>query len=322
MAPFLYSLKERTMLTREELIRIKEERGLTIEQIAKGSGVPVGTLNKILTGQTKQPRTATMQAIEKALCGDTLAGVGKARYYEIMREDLHGSFILKETGPAYGGVYKTDEARHGSFGEEVLSERIDPEDPSLAGHTWKAQGSYTVEDYYALPDDVRVELIDGVFYDMASPETIHQDLAQEIFVAFRSFVRSRKGKCRVYLAPLDVHPEGDNKTVLQPDILVVCDRDKIQRRIEGTPDLVVEILSPSTKRKDRVVKFPKYLQMGVREYWIVDPEAETVAVFDIEHDCEVAIYGFDSCIPVRIWNGECQVDMAEIYGEMKELYKG
>ena len=60
------------MLTREELIRIKEERGLTIEQIAKGSGVPVGTLNKILTGQTKQPRTATMQAIEKALCGDTL----------------------------------------------------------------------------------------------------------------------------------------------------------------------------------------------------------------------------------------------------------
>ena len=298
------------MMTREELIKIKEEKGLTIEQIAKGSGVPMGTLGKILTGQTQKPRTATMQAIEKALKGDALACLGKARYYEILREDMAGSFLVKEAEPGWG-----------KESNDSLAHSYDPLVSAGSGIVWKKQGEYTAEDYHALPDDVRVELIDGTFYYMETPVLVHQDLAMEICVRLREHIRTHKGACKAIMSPMDVHPDGDDKTVLQPDVLVVCDRSKLRRWVYGSPDLVIEILSPSTKKKDQGLKLHKYAAMGVRELWYVDPERKTVTVHDLEHDGDVFLYGFDTKIPVRIWNGECVIDMAEIWQELKDLYE-
>ena len=177
----------------------------------------------------------------------------------------------------------------------------------------KKQGEYTVADYYAWPEDERIELIDGIIYDMSAPYVVHQDLVGEISYVLQSYVKKNKGKCRVYVAPVDVQLDCDNKTMVQPDILVACQRDKFTRKnMLGAPDMVVEVLSPNTRKKDMTIKLKKYVEAEVREYWIVDPDKETVIVYDIEHDMEVAVYTFEDQVPVRIFDNECVVDFKEI----------
>ena len=121
---------------------------------------------------------------------------------------------------------------------------------------------------------------------------------------------------------MDVQLDCDDRTMVQPDVLVVCDRDKIIKRcIYGAPDFVVEILSPSTKRKDGIIKLSKYISAGVREYWIVDPDKKQVVVYDFQKEDYPVIYGFGGEIPVGIFDGECRIDFAEIYEYMLFLYE-
>lgn len=186
----------------------------------------------------------------------------------------------------------------------------------------KAQGEYTLADYYALPDDRRVELIDGVIYDMSSPESIHQILITSIWKDLFNYISDRKGNCLPMIAPLDVQLDRDDRTMVQPDVLVVCDRSKVVRRcVYGAPDFVVEILSPSTWEKDMYVKLGKYESAGVREYWIVDPKKKRVLVYDFEHTDFPALYTFTDQIPVGIFDGECKVDFASIYEYVRFLYE-
>ncbi len=201
-------------------------------------------------------------------------------------------------------------------------------------HSYERQGEYTLEDYYALPDEQRVELIDGVFYDMAAPYTTHQIAGFEICLQLGSYIKSQKGMCRAMYAPVDVQLDCDDKTMLQPDVLVVCDRDKIHKRcVYGAPDFVIEVLSDSTARKDRTVKLRKYLNAGVREYWLVDLEQEKVIVYDATDEIGAGvneigansadrnrtdmsyrtfIYGMDQPVPVRIFGGKCHIYFDEI----------
>lgn len=110
----------------------------------------------------------------------------------------------------------------------------------------KKQGEYTVEDYRALPDDQRVELIDGVLYDMAAPTGIHQVVGGEIHAMLREYIRSKKGRCLPMYSPIDVQLDCDNKTIVQPDVLVLCDTSRLSgNTIWGAPDFVVEVLSKS-----------------------------------------------------------------------------
>ncbi|MCC8049438.1 MAG: Uma2 family endonuclease [Clostridiales bacterium] len=117
----------------------------------------------------------------------------------------------------------------------------------------KRQGEYTLEDYLALPDDQRVELIDGVFYDMASPNYIHQAFGDSLQAVFNDYIRKNHGSCRAF-TPVDVQLDCDDRTVVQPDVLIICDYSKLQKgHVYGAPDLVVEVLSPSTSKKDECV---------------------------------------------------------------------
>ncbi len=186
----------------------------------------------------------------------------------------------------------------------------------------KHQGEYTLEDYYAMPDERRVELIDGVIYDMSSPTNIHQLIASEIREQLRSYIRKKGGNCIPIMAPADVQLDCDDRTMVQPDVFVVCDKDKIIKRCTyGVPDFIVEILSPSTRKKDVKIKLRKYIAAGVREYWIVDPDQKSVVVYDFEHDELPVIYGFDAKVPVAIFDGECEIDFAEIYEYISFLYE-
>lgn len=215
--------------------------------------------------------------------------------------------------------YETLHALEGVFSEKASGALKEAE---AAYHAEKRQGEYTMKDYLALPEEKRVELIDGVFYDMSSPSNIHQLISGEIFRYFSDYIRENKGKCIPAYAPLDVQLDCDDKTIVQPDVLIVCDRDKFQGgRVYGAPDLIVEILSPSTKKKDAYTKLMKYAQAGVREYWMVDPNRKTVIVYELEHDEPPVVYGFKDAVPVRIFDGACEVDFAGIYEYVSFLYE-
>lgn len=184
----------------------------------------------------------------------------------------------------------------------------------------KKQGEYTVEDYRALPDDQRMELIDGVLYDMAAPTGIHQIVGGEIYAVLREHIRKKRGKCLPMYSPIDVQLDCDDKTIVQPDVLVLCDVSRLSgNTISGAPDFIVEVLSKSTKKKDMFIKLNKYMNAGVREYWMVDFDKMKIPVYDFEHDNYPVLYGTDSVIPVGIFDGECTIDFGEITEYLKSF---
>lgn len=274
-------------MTVDEMKEKKRQLGYSSEKLAKLSGVPLGTVQKIFGGFTKAPRYKTLQALEKVFVEAE------------QKEDLStGAYV-----PGKQNVMMVHE-------------------PAAAYHTggMKGQGGYTIEDYFSLPEEKRAELIDGVFYDMASPSVIHQLIAGQIFVQLNVFLRKKKASCVPCIAPVDVQLDCDDRTMVQPDVLVVCDREKIRKSgIFGAPDFVAEILSKATRRKDMVVKLAKYAQAGVREYWLIDPDKQNVLVYDLKNMEFPSIYGFDAKIPVTIFGGECKVNMRDIQEYMENV---
>ena len=144
--------------------------------------------------------------------------------------------------------------------------------------------SYTFADCLTWPENERIELIDGEAVMMSLPSTVHQKISGELFRQLANFLEGKK--CEVFSAPFGVRlfeKDGDSPenvdTMVEPDISVICDRDKLDRHgCKGAPDLIVEILSPSTQRRDRLIKLELYQRAGVREYWLVSPEEQTVQV--------------------------------------------
>lgn len=142
---------------------------------------------------------------------------------------------------------------------------------------------YTIEDILALPDGKRAELIDGELFMMASPTNVHQSILMWISNALFNHIQSKKGKCRVYAAPFAVFLKKDRYNYVEPDIMVICDRDKLDEQgCHGAPDWAIEIVSPSSVKMDYERKVKAYREAGVREYWIIDPYEEKVTVYLFE----------------------------------------
>lgn len=162
---------------------------------------------------------------------------------------------------------------------------------------------YTIEDIYALPDGQRAELIDGKIYYMAPPNTKHQRLVHFFDREIGNYIQSRKGECEVFPAPFAVFLNENDKNYVEPDISVVCDKNKItDQGCNGAPDWVIEIVSPSSRPMDYFTKLFKYRTAGVREYWIVDPVKQRVTVYFFEKE-SVEEYSFETDIPVGIYEG-------------------
>ena len=269
----------------EELNRRKKKLGMTTEQLSQLSGVPVGTINKILSGETKSPRYDTLRALENVLYG--LNGESSELYSRITERDIRALNVMTP---------------------DALREAAGP-------YCTKRQGEYTVEDYRALPEDVRAELIDGVLIFLEAPTFTHQELVTELLLEFGNFVRKNKGTCRVVPSPLDVQLDCDDRTMVQPDIAVICRKEHITRKgVYGAPDLCIEVISESTRKLDYGVKMNKYMEAGVREYWIVDLKREKVVCYGFEGEDapEINIYTFKDRVPVRIWEGRLEVDFAAV----------
>ena len=249
----------------DDLINLKASTSLTNRQIAQLSGVPYGTVIKIMSGQTKSPGVSRIDAIEQSIL----------------------NFIRDESG-----------SLDLSFGGRVGSDR-----------------RKTLADYYALPSDVRAELIDGAFYNISSPSIYHQEIVGNLYFAFRSFIAERGGSCRPILSPVDVQLDADDYTIVQPDLLILCDSSKQRERmIVGAPDFVVEVVSRWSKSRDYFLKADKYRAAGVREYWIVDPQQEKVVVYSHMEDQDemaITIYSFLDQVPVGIFQ-DMYIDMGQI----------
>jgi len=173
---------------------------------------------------------------------------------------------------------------------------------------------YTYADLEKWTGDERYELIDGVPYMMAAPSRVHQEISGELFRQLANFLLGKP--CKVYAAPFDVRLNAHDKDdrVVQPDIVVVCDRSKLNEKgCVGAPDLVVEILSPTTQGRDRLLKFNKYFEAGVREYWIVDPEDKYVTVHVLTDDhYSTRAYDSTDSIPSTVLDG-FSVQLSEIF---------
>ena len=180
---------------------------------------------------------------------------------------------------------------------------------------------YSYADLLQWDDGVRYELFDGQPVALASPSDIHQSILGELYLQLGNYLKGKK--CKAYLSPFDVRlfeTQGDSPddvdTVLQPDLLVICDEKKVDRRgVHGAPDLVVEILSPATAQYDRLVKFNLYQRAGVREYWIVDSVASMVSVYTLESGhYRAAAYGADAAVRVGILE-DCIIDLSAVFPE-------
>ena len=162
---------------------------------------------------------------------------------------------------------------------------------------------YTVEEIEAMPEDVFVELIDGVLYYQATPTLTHQALLSFLHIEIGSYIRENKGTCKVYEGPLALYLNQDSETYLIPDLMIVCDKSKSEERgIVSGPDVVMEVVSPSSRTRDYILKLNKYQEAGVREYWILDPKEEKIIVYQFENEM-IKIYGFQDRIPVAALDG-------------------
>jgi Uma2 family endonuclease len=202
--------------------------------------------------------------------------------------------------------------------------------PELAGLK-EDKSRYTYADMLEWDEGYRAEIIDGVLYAADPPATYHQGIVVELLFQLKSFLKGKSAK--VFPGPFGVRlfPKEDlsDSTVLEPDITVVCDLSKLDKRgCNGAPDMIIEILSPSNTPHDLVYKFNKYLKAGVREYWTVDGDSKSAQVHILDNSAAqpryiTSLYGvFDpanpdsvdgpDAVPVSVLPG-CVIDLKEVF---------
>lgn len=170
----------------------------------------------------------------------------------------------------------------------------------------------TIEQYELLPGEIRAEVFNGVLYDMAVASTFHQRLSMRLAAMIDAYIMGKNGECEVFTAPYDVVLSKNPLVIVQPDILVVFDKSKLDsKRCNGAPDFIIEITSPGTASRDYIQKAYYYQRYGVREYWIVDMDKKTVTVHYFEGGSFSSQYSFQSSVKVNIYDS-LEIDFAEI----------
>ncbi len=205
---------------------------------------------------------------------------------------------------------------------EETGMHLTEQDLERMGLNKKGKWQYTVADVEALPEGVYAELIDGeLFVWMEAPERKHQGLLGNLYYQIKNYIIEKNGKCEVYPAPFGVYIKKDIHNFVLPDIALICDNEKLDKKgCQGAPDLVIEVVSPSNRKMDYVRKLALYREAGVREYWIVDPKHEQVTVYDLEHGKEPVLHPFSERIPVEVY-GDLYLyvtDNSDVLQELRE----
>ena len=189
---------------------------------------------------------------------------------------------------------------------------------------YKENKKYTYEDLENIDDGNRYEIIDGELYLLSSPISKHQVILLDIAKQFDNFFKDKK--CMPFIAPLDVKLDAKgkkSKNVVQPDLMVVCDINKIQEKIEGAPDLIIEVLSKYNKKHDKFDKYHLYQKYGVREYWIIDIEEGLAYIYILSKDNIYTlprIYNIKEKIKSSIFKG-LEISLEETFKNNQNLLK-
>jgi Uma2 family endonuclease len=188
------------------------------------------------------------------------------------------------------------------------------EETWMVGEAAREYKRSTVDEFMSWDESIRAELYDGEVRLMAEPTTRHQSVAGEIFGQLWQFLKGKP--CKAFHTPIGVRLNAEEDTVFEPDIIVVCDKTKLDgKKCNGAPDLVVEVLSPSSVRYDKIRKYDKYLAAGVREYWIVDPDKNTLQANILVDGTYIAtMYSETDIVSVSVLEG-CTIDLAEVFAE-------
>ena len=294
------------MMKIQEMKKRKKELGYTNAMLAEISGVPLGTVQKVFSGATANPRIDTLEALEMALKSPLP--------FEYSFEPNAYSAGVRETSAEYAAASDVPDNQSAHYG----AKRVDYWIAEAPSERWPRQGSYTIKDYFAVPNDIQIELIDGVIVERNTPTRKHQKILGELYMNFYRCIEDHGKDCEVLFAPFGVRIDRDDRTMLVPDLLVMCGQvGKDEGEFcDGALDLVAEVLSPSTRLYDCTVKLRKYMNAGVREYWIIDPEKEKVMIYVFEDDVLPTQYSFDDVIPVGISKGECSIDFSSIKAKL------
>lgn len=284
--------------TVSEMKRFINEYGITYGEIAKKSGVPISTIQKIFGGLVKKPRSKTLESLSEVFI-----------YYDWKNRGI------------------SDESYSTTYSKGSSAINLDENSTSDIF----TQTGYTYNDYtkLELPKGIRVEVLDGKLIKMEAPTTRHQIIAGELFVICRDYVRKNKGKCVPFISPVAVRlgykEDGSDKTVLEPDFLIVCDKNKIlgAKTVNGAPDFVVEVISPSNRKYKMYEKMNKYRECGVREYWVIDYDKDKIIKYNFEKDGEIFMYSFADKVPVDIYaanDDPLVIDFAEIKEYIESIF--
>ena len=282
-------------MTVEEMRRIKKERSLTNAMIAEMAELPLRTVQKVFSGETKHPRFDTLSALEN---------VFRTLDPRVLKEDVLFSWHQMEKHETQKSYYDNPPAD-----VQVVTESRQ----NYGTSTLRSPGPFTVDDYHRLPDGERAELIDGQLLYMEFPSRIHQLIAGEVYRQIGNYIYDNDINYMPGVSQMCVQLDCDDKTMVQPDVLVVCDPEKAKGRdVFGAPDFVLEVLSPTTAKKDIFTKSEKYRLAGVREYWILDPLAGTLDVRLYGFPEEDVIYDMTEPVALRIFEGKLRIDFKRI----------
>ena len=293
-------------MTLEQMKKRKKELGYSAEKLAELTGVPVSTVRKVLGGVTAAPRQSTIEALEKVL---------RKKQGEYTTADLDenpGHMITELSGGYFTGYNGSGKP----LPQEIVDRYIVREAPftygSLAEKKSAEKKKYTLADYDAMPEGWYGQLINGELVPMGVPSVRHQVIIMKAYDQFREYIASKHHNCLV-LPSVGVRFSEEEFEGYVPDLIVLCDQEKNKEKlIIGPPDLVVEVLSPSTRTDDMVRKLNIYLQKGVREYWIIDGDTREVIRYFFEAEKLAERFSFDEKIPVCISDGELVIDLSDL----------
>ncbi len=273
----------------QEMRECKRALGYSNETLAEMSGVPLATVQKVLSGITKNPRQKTVEALSRVLeAGKTTGQKSESK--------MPGNEKIESITP---GRENSEYVRTGYTYPEVFT--------GIRNVVREDAGPSTIEDIYALPDGIRAELIDGKLYYIPTPTRTHQKITGEMYLAAAAHLKAYSKECEVYIAPFGVYLNGDDSLYVEPDLSIIRDTSRLSERgCMGAPDWIIEVVSVPTRKTDYAVKLNKYRESGVREYWIVDPSLRTVLtyLFDSDKNVEDAdLFSFDAEIPSSLFDG-------------------
>ncbi|MCR5509777.1 MAG: Uma2 family endonuclease [Lachnospiraceae bacterium] len=291
----------------DDIRRRKKALKLTTKELAYRAELPVSTVSKIMTGETRNPSYVTLEKLDLVIMqeeADRRIEAYLAAMEEYIKAHPDTDFDQTEFDRIYREENRLDNA------PIPLARPLDEPRESIGNLAYRMSGMMSLEEYSALGESRIYELLNGQLTVNDHPKVRHQRIISDVGRTIGNFISDRGGSCEVFIGGINVRFPGDDSTNLIPDIAVICDPDILDETgTTSAPDWIIEVTSPATRKRDYNEKRSKYMKNGVREYWVIDLEKEAVSVYLAENPDIAGLYGFGTDIPVNIYNGDLKIQI-------------